>query len=346
VAPQDLAPGTNGASSLTDGESVPAPEPVTSGTEPCPACGHRGAQVLYSGSDRLYRTTSARFSVIECSGCRLLRLFPRPTPTELRGYYPDNYWFLPDEDATSRLEELYRRLVLRDHVHFVSRAVKRAGRRGLILDVGCGGGLFLRMMAERGHRVLGLDFSLSAASIAWHGKAIPAVCGTLSKPPVADGSCTAVTMFHVLEHLYDPVEYLESARRVLTDDGVLILQVPNAACWQLLLLGENWTGLDIPRHLFDFKLGDLEILLDQCGFEITRAKFFSLRDNPAGLASSIAPGLDPMARRVRRVPETSGVRLWRDLLYFFLVLAALPFTLVEAAGRAGSTVFVEARKKP
>ena len=39
------------------------------------------------------------------------------------------------------------------------------------------------------------------------------------------------------------------------------------------------------------------------GFEVLRRKYFSLRDNPAGLATSLAPGLDPMARRIR---ESSG----------------------------------------
>ena len=65
----------------------------------------------------------------------------------------------------------------------------------------------------------------------------------------------------------------------------------------------------------------------------------------AGLASSLAPALDPMARRVRRTPESWGTRLLKDLAYFGLVLAALPFTLAEAACHAGSTVMIEARKR-
>lgn len=311
----------------------------------CPACGFREARVLFTGSDRLYRTTSREFSVVECGGCRLLRLFPCPAPDELQQYYPSNYWFAPGGDAVSRLEEIYRRIVLRDHVRFVARAVERAGRDGLLLDVGCGGGLFLRMMAERGCRVMGLDFSLNAASAAWHANAVPAVCGSLTQVPLAPGSCSVITMFHVLEHLYDPAGYLLAARDLLRDQGSLILQVPNASCWQLLLFGDAWNGLDIPRHLFDFRVKDIEILLDRCGFEIVRTKFFSLRDNPAGVASSLAPGLDPMARRVRGLAETGGRRLFRDLCYFSLVLLALPFALLEAACRAGSTVMVEARKK-
>ena len=79
--------------------------------------------------------------------------------------------------------------------------------------------------------------------------------------------------------------------------------------------------------------------------EVVRRKYFSLRDNPAGLASSVAPGLDPMARRVRRVAESTGARLAKDLAYLALAAAALPFTLAEAACGAGSTVMMEARER-
>jgi hypothetical protein len=52
-----------------------------------------------------------------------------------------------------------------------------------------------------------------------------------------------------------------------------------------------------------------------------------------------------MARRVRHVKESGGARLAKDLAYFSLVVAALPFTVAEAAFRAGSTVMIEARRR-
>lgn len=235
--------------------------------------------------------------------------------------------------------------MLRDHIRFVDRALRESELTGTVLDVGCGGGLFLKMLGERGHSVVGLDFSLDAATVAWRHSGVPAICATLSRAPLAPASCAAVTMFHVLEHLYDPASYLEAAHELLSPDGRLIVQVPNAACWQFLLFGEMWNGIDVPRHLFNFRKKDLETLLDHCGFEVLRWKYFSLRDNPAGFASSLAPWLDPMARRVRRVSETPRQRLWKDLLYLTMVIGALPFTALEAACRAGSTIMVEARKK-
>jgi len=244
------------------------------------------------------------------------------------------------------MEQIYRRFVLRDHLRFVERALRESEETGLVLDVGCGGGLFLQMLAERGaKKVVGLDFSLDAANVAWRRAGVPAVCGTLSKAPFAPSSCAAVTMFHVLEHLYDPASYLDAAHELLRPDGRLIIQVPNAACWQFLLFGEHWNGIDVPRHLINFRLSDIDTLLDSCGFEVLRHKHFSLRDNPAGLATSLAPTLDPMARRMRRTPETPRQRLMKDMLYMALVIASIPFTAVEATCRAGSTIMVEARKK-
>lgn len=311
----------------------------------CLLCGSPKHARLFRASDRLYHTTTRQFDVVRCGQCGLVRLDPQPDPQELMRYYPDNYWFAPDESAASRMEEAYRRLVLRDHVKFVERALRDSSARGPLLDVGCGGGLFLGMMRERGFRVLGLDFSRDAAAIAWSRHRAPAVCAMLEHAPFRAGSVAGLTMFHVVEHLYDPRAYLAAAHELLAPDGRLVVQVPNAACWQFRLLGRSWNGVDVPRHLFDFRDRDLEMLMTACGFEVVRRKYFSLRDNPAGLASSVAPSLDPMARRVRRMKESPGARLAKDLVYLGLVAAALPFTALEAAFRAGSTVMIEARRR-
>jgi SAM-dependent methyltransferase len=311
----------------------------------CLVCGSGDAAPFFRGPDRLYRTTDKEFVVVRCRACGLARMDPQPSAEEIRQSYPDQYWFAPDGGAAGRLEEVYRRLVLRDHVGFVARAMKGLEQRGPLLDVGCGGGLFLGMMRERGFRVVGLDFSREAAATAWRRQQAPAVCADLASAPFGAGSCAGITMFHVLEHLPDPRAYLTAARKLLRPDGRLVVQVPNASCWQFRVLGGRWNGLDVPRHLFDYGDRHIERLLAECGFAVVRRKFFSLRDNPAGLATSLAPGLDPMARRVRGVPESGGARLSKDLLYLALVAASLVPTMLEAAFGAGSTVMIEARPR-
>jgi SAM-dependent methyltransferase len=301
-----------------------------------------GAAVFH-GSDRLYHTTTRQFDVLRCGKCGMLRLDPQPLPEELRRYYPENYWFAADSSTAGRLEETWRRLVLRDHVRFVTRALQESAAQGPLLDVGCGGGLFLGMMRERGFPVVGLDFSLAAAAVAWRKQKTPAIVADFAGAPLRPGSFAAITMFHVVEHLYDPRGYLQIARDLLMPEGRLIVQVPNASSWQCRLLGRAWNGIDVPRHLFDFRDSDLQKVLESSGYQVIRRKYFSLRDNPAGLASSLAPALDPMARRVRRVAESGGARLAKDLAYLAMVLAAAPFAVLEAACGAGSTVMVEAR---
>ena len=318
--------------------------------EACPACGSLEFVSLFSAGDRLYGTTPRIFQIVECGKCRLIRLHPQPTPEELRTYYPKEYWSVPASTRTDRLENGYRRLVLRDDLHFAERALRevqeQSGEHGIVLDVGCGGGLFLQMLYERGRvQGIGLDFALDAASAAWRHRGVPTVCASLASAPFPPGSCALVTMFQVLEHLYDPASYLRAAHELLAAEGRLVVQVPNAACWQFLLLGEYWSGIEVPRHLVNFRKQDLETLLEEAGFEIIRHKYFSLRDNPRGMAISIAPFLDPTARRLRHTIETPRKRLWKDALFLALVAACLPFTLLEAACHAGSTVMIEARKK-
>ena len=72
----------------------PSPDPGFS----CPRCESQSYTILCQDSDRLYRTTKKVFSVIECSGCALIRLFPRPTPAELASFYPREYWFEESAD--------------------------------------------------------------------------------------------------------------------------------------------------------------------------------------------------------------------------------------------------------
>jgi SAM-dependent methyltransferase len=200
------------------------------------------------------------------------------------------------------------------------------------------------LLRERGHRVIGLDFSLEAAGTAWRKNRVPVVCSSLGRAPLRRGTFRAITMFHVLEHLFDPASYVEEAFQLLAPGGKLVVQVPNAASWQFLLFGQNWNGIDVPRHLVNFKDRDVTGLVESCGFVVERKKYFSLRDNPAGMATSIAVSLDPMGRRVRGEAESTSRRLLKDGLYFLIAVACLPIALIEAACRAGSTIMIEARK--
>ena len=147
-------------------EPSPAPD--------CPVCEGSSAVPAHQISDRLYGTTSRVFSVVRCLNCGLARLAPRPSPGELNRYYPDQYWFEGQGSLAGRLEELYRRIMVRNHVRFARRAL---GSGTAVLDVGCGTGLFLRMLRLPGVRAFGIDLSGHAAAIAWHRNGVPVTAG-------------------------------------------------------------------------------------------------------------------------------------------------------------------------
>lgn len=311
----------------------------------CPACQSAEVKTLCRGEDFLSRATERLFLIVECKECRMVRLYPRPDPVDLRRFYPLQEPGDAHADAPGFWKQMLRRFLFSDHVLFVRRALAEVPGNGPILDVNCGTGLFLRELNLPQHRLVGLDFSADSAAIAWARNAVPAVCGALPSAPFPAGAFSLITMFQVLEHLYDPSVYIEAAAQLLRPDGRLIVQVPNASSWQFLLLGERWSGLDIPRHLLLFKEEDLGNLLGFCGFEIVRQKRFSLRDDPLMLATSLAPGLSPEVRRSRGTGETPLAAIVKSALFGLLWLIALPIAALESVCHGGATLTMEARLK-
>ena len=308
----------------------------------CPACQSSEVKTLCRGEDFLYRTTERQFLMVECKGCGMVRLYPRPDPEELRRFYPTKNF----EDAESEpgfWRKLLRRFLFAEHVRLVHRALEEIPGDGPVLDVGCGAGLFLRELNLPQHRIAGIEFSVDAAATAWGRNAVPAVCGALPSSPFQPGTFSVITMFQVLEHLYDPSVYIDAAAQLLRPDGRLFVQVPNAGSWQLLVLGEHWSGLDMPRHLLLFRASDLENLLHYFGFEVVRRKRFSLRDDPLTLATSLAPMLNPEVRRARAVDENRVATAVKNVLFGLIWLIVLPIAVIEAVCRGGATVTLEAR---
>jgi SAM-dependent methyltransferase len=76
--------------------------------------------------------------------------------------------------------------------------------------------------------------------------------GDVLTAPFAIGSFDVVTMFHVLEHVPDPVAVVRRTLEWLAPSGLLIIEVPNAGGLGASVFGRAWSGLDLPRHLSHF----------------------------------------------------------------------------------------------
>jgi SAM-dependent methyltransferase len=320
----------------------------------CPVCLATSTVFFGSGSDLLFGTTEETFSLRACADCRCLFLNPMPEPRKVATFYPPSYWW--DGSGSGplpKLEDLYRRIVLCDHVSFIARAARAAvsgtSRVSRILDVGCGPATVLSLLKSRGFEVCGLDASSEAAGIARRDHKIDVEVGTLDGSIFRDGEFDTVILLHTLEHVPDPHHVLAEACRVLAPGGRLVLQVPNVDSIQCRLFGVRWYGLDVPRHLIDYSARSLRGLLDRSGFRVERIRHFNLRDNAPALASSMFPRLDPVGRAVRRRRSPgyeTPVGTWlRHLTYLAVVLISYPLALTEAAMGRGATMMVEACKK-
>lgn len=281
-------------------------------------------------------------------------LAPPPRPEDLPRYYPKGFWRGGEKegadealsgDVRGRLTEWYRGLILRDHFRFVGGIVdeqQKAGRWRGLLDVGCGDGSVLSALGCQPS--IGFDTAEDAVRFV-AARGLVAVRGVPDAIPFAPASFSLITMFHFLEHVRPAAPHLESAHTLLVDGGELVVQVPNSASWGAKILGRRWAGFDPPRHLINYNRDALLRTIEKSGFEIVSENHFCLRDNPATVANSIAPGLYPPARVARGTVGAGPVALLRDLAYLALTLTAIPFTLLESAAGRGESVMVRCRTR-
>src|SRR5215471_3638544 len=131
----------------------------------CPVCSNSKTAPALKGTDFLFETTSKIFTLDSCGSCRCLFLNPMPTAAEIAGFYPSQYWWNASQSGRlKKLESLYRKIALYDHVAFITKAV--GNRPGLeLLDVGCGSGTLSSLLKRQGFLVLCVDSSPDAAAI-------------------------------------------------------------------------------------------------------------------------------------------------------------------------------------
>lgn len=80
----------------------------------------------------------------------------------------------------------------------------------------------------------------------------PVHAAAIEEAEIAARSLDAVTLWHVLEHVADPLAALQRIAGWLRRGGGLVVGVPNLASVQAQVGGERWYHLDVPRHRTHF----------------------------------------------------------------------------------------------
>ncbi|NJL06522.1 MAG: class I SAM-dependent methyltransferase [Chloroflexaceae bacterium] len=229
----------------------------------CPLCQHDQPIPLFSGPDRL-QGVPGLFRICRCGNCGLLYQHPRPTPDALDMIYPAEY---PPHQADAY--QTTQQSIHPDMLKMAQFVGQQHPHARTLLDVGCGSGAFLRVVQQTypNWQVVGTDPGAGAVAAArQHGLTVHH--GMLEQLDLPRQQWDVVTLWHVLEHLSDPVGTLDYIRtQLLAPQGVLFLAVPMADSWDARLFGRDWVGWDLPRHFVIFTHASLQAMTAQSGFQ-------------------------------------------------------------------------------
>jgi 2-polyprenyl-3-methyl-5-hydroxy-6-metoxy-1,4-benzoquinol methylase len=223
----------------------------------CAICKGDGELFHIEEGGRLYR----------CKRCGVIFLYPRPGRSQLQKIYAATTGKTFDRvSEKGRGHERFLEARLR---YMITKKYLQGCKR--VVEIGCGGGYFLRYLRMCGYRVFGTELSEELALFASDVLGVDTIVGEIGALR-QNGDFDVVVLFEVISHLDDPYRALQHLRGLLKDGGILIIQTGNGA--ELKASGLRQWG--VPEHLFHFSERNLRSLLRSTGFEPLRCIRFNL----------------------------------------------------------------------
>ncbi len=148
---------------------------------------------------------------------------------------------------------------------------------GRLLEIGSAAGHFVAAAGEAGWSASGIETN---DTVAEHGRAALGVdvrTGFIEDQSLEDGSYDVIAMWHVLEHIPEPLPILQQLWRACKPSGHLMLEVPNRSSREAEVMGADWPHWAPHAHVSHFTPPTLSLLLERSGFEIERAETVPFR---------------------------------------------------------------------
>jgi len=221
----------------------------------CPVCNREPRQfaVDYQG-----------FHLCKCPQCGLQFQNPRLSFEELaEKVYTEDYCPGHEESAN---DTAYTRQI--------ANFEKLIGKKGSVLDVGCGNGSFLRFAEKHGWEIFGADIRLSPETA---GLTCPLWEGRLTEIDFGGATFDVIRFNHVIEHLQNPLLELARCRELLNPGGIVFVGVPNLAGVspqiknlqsRLGLKKKRWRHYAALHHLYFFTPSTLISMIEKAGFTV------------------------------------------------------------------------------
>ena len=222
----------------------------------CPLCHSEQRETSYG--------QFGEHKIMRCRDCRVHYLYPRLTESAMRRFYTnDNYFEGGDSgysdmsyaDQERALSATFKRLMRNLH--------KRKLTGGSLLEVGCGYGYLLEEAKEYFSPRVGTDFSPQGVRLS-SAKADEVYEGGIEQvPAAAKFDCVIAT--HVIEHVYQPLEFVKQLMSHTKPSGTIVLAAPDMGGMLRKVMGHRWASFKIPEHVVYFDAVTLSGLMRQAG---------------------------------------------------------------------------------
>lgn len=211
----------------------------------CPLCGAASHRPRFSVDE---------FLIIKCTSCSLVYLANPPDETRL---YDEYYNTEPNRNDPQRDAIMAARA---GYLHQLNPGLR-------LLDIGCGPGWFISAAKSSGFDVHGVDVAAGAVAYATEHLNVHATTETVQELVHQKREYDVVTLWHVLEHFYDPVAELKQIRELLSPDGLIAIEVPNLNSLKFRLSASPWQGGNHPLyHRTFFTAQTLSRIIEKAGY--------------------------------------------------------------------------------
>ncbi|MBF0559337.1 MAG: class I SAM-dependent methyltransferase, partial [Nitrospirae bacterium] len=217
--------------------------------------------------------------IVTCDACGLLQVNPRNHILNFMDFDKADerdeklkQLFSKMEGSSGQcLEDMMSReaLIKAEHFRNKIRKIEQYKKTGRLLDVGCAEGAFLSACSSGSFELYGVE--PSEYIFPELKKAVPGANlynTTLLETKFPSNYFDVIVLINTIEHLWNPAEIIDEAHRILKEDGLLMIEIPDAGHWIARLMGKKWFPVLIPDHLVFFSKATMNSLLKKTGFEV------------------------------------------------------------------------------
>ncbi len=190
---------------------------------------------------------------------------PKPSEENLPSYYASEDYISHTDGKRSLFERVYqivKGITLSRKQKLLTHYLPKKGH---LLDIGAGTGDFLEYASQKGWHVSGVEPNEKARDLAKQKN----VSLTESLPDNSK-KYDAITMWHVLEHVYNLEEQILWLKEQLNRGGVIFIAVPNFESFDASYYKSDWAAYDVPRHLYHFSRKSIQLLFEKHNMEVVK----------------------------------------------------------------------------